>query len=79
MLLKRSRLAFPPVYVALETRDPDQVSAFFEEADESWSLSAKKVPMGRIRRSMSRYGLGEWKAEEWDGVEIWQMTQRHGA
>ena len=70
---KRTKHAFPPVYVALENRDPQQTASFLREAQERWSLSAKKVPMVRLRRSLGRSGLGEWKSEDWRGVEVWQM------
>lgn len=70
---RRTKHAPLPIYVALENRDPEQIASFFREAREQWSLSAKKVPVIRLKRALSHGGLGDWNREDWKGVEIWQM------
>ena len=71
---KRLKHAFPPMYVALENRDPEHTSAFFKEAQDKWSLVSKRIPSARVRRGMSRSSLGEWRSEDWNGVQIWQLV-----
>ncbi|EJD05816.1 uncharacterized protein FOMMEDRAFT_104080 [Fomitiporia mediterranea MF3/22] len=63
----------PPIYLALEVRDPTLVSYFFTQARVEWGMDAQRVSTPRIRRAMSRSGLGDWKREDWEGVEVWRL------
>lgn len=69
----KQKKSHPPLYLALEARDPDQIASFFSEARNTWGLTAQRIPAPRVRRAMTRAGLGDWKREDWEGVEIWRM------
>lgn len=71
---KKSKNPFPPVLLALEARDPEQIASFFQIARNDWELGGKRVPIPRVRRAMGRSGLGDWKSEDWDGVEVWELS-----
>ncbi|OCB84235.1 hypothetical protein A7U60_g8912 [Sanghuangporus baumii] len=70
---QKQKKSCPPVYLALEKRDPAQLASFFSQAHDTWGLGAQRIPTPRIRRAMSRAGLSHWKKEDWEGVEVWKL------
>ncbi|KAL5490284.1 hypothetical protein ACEPAI_5117 [Sanghuangporus weigelae] len=70
---QKQKKSCPPVYLALEKRDPAQLASFFSQAHDIWGLGAQRIPTPRIRRAMSRVGLSHWKKEDWEGVEVWKL------
>ncbi|KAL5529234.1 hypothetical protein ACEPAG_5219 [Sanghuangporus baumii] len=70
---QKQKKSWPPVYLALEKRDPVQLASFFSQAHDIWGLGAQRIPTPRIRRAMSRTGFSHWKKEDWEGVEVWKL------
>lgn len=63
---------FPPVFVALERRDPEVIEQALELAKKE-RFDCKKVPDGKVRKCLDAVGFG-WDKEDWEGVEIWRWT-----
>jgi hypothetical protein len=61
------------VYVAVEIRDADVVSAAKRTAEEM-GIRVIKTPSGKVKRKIEKVlGPGTWN-EEWGGVEIWRAN-----
>lgn len=63
---------FPPVFVALERRDPEVIECALELAKEE-GFDCKKVPNGKIRKCLDTGGF-KWEKEDWEGVELWRWV-----
>ncbi|TDL27350.1 hypothetical protein BD410DRAFT_740300 [Rickenella mellea] len=66
----------PPVYLALENRDPRLTQSFLEQAREVWKFSVERVPNRKVTKSLER-GSILWDKEDWAGVEIWKLSLRN--
>ncbi|POY70166.1 hypothetical protein BMF94_6749 [Rhodotorula taiwanensis] len=67
----------PPVYLALEARDPALISAFFAlAASEPFGFKCSRVDPDRIRKLVeAKDGTLGWQDEsDWEGVEVWKMV-----
>lgn len=63
---------YPPVYVALERRDPEVIEHALELAKRE-RFDCKKVPDGKIVKCLESVEY-KWEKEDWEGVEIWKWT-----
>jgi hypothetical protein len=63
----------PRCLVALERRDPPLITAALNEARDSWDFKCERVPQRKIVRAMERAEM-RWKKEDWEGVEIWELS-----
>ena len=61
----------PPIYVALETRDPTLIAHSLDLAKEM-GFSLKKIAGGRVDKALGKSGWGWTDREEWEGIEIWK-------
>ena len=61
----------PPIYVALETRDPALIAHSLALAKEM-GFSLKKIALGRVDKALGKSGWGWEDREEWEGIEIWK-------
>lgn len=61
----------PPIYVALETRDPALIAHSLALAKEM-GFSLKKIALGRVDKTLGKSGWGWEDREEWEGIEIWK-------
>jgi protein N-lysine methyltransferase METTL21D len=67
----------PPIYLALERRDPRLANDALQQARELWSFSVQRVPDKKVTKALVRAGC-KWDRDEWEGVEIWKLVlQRH--
>ena len=62
----------PPIYVALERRDPRLVDGVLQQARDSWSFSVQRIPDKKVTKAMVKAGC-KWDKTEWEGVEIWKL------
>lgn len=60
----------PPIYIALENRDPDLIGAGLE-AGRAMGFEVKRIGAPRVARAVDKAGWG-WRSEDWAGVEIWK-------
>lgn len=60
---------FPPVFVALERRDPEVIKQALELAKKE-GFDCKRIPNGKVRKCLDAVGF-RWEKEDWEGVEIW--------
>lgn len=65
-----SQVAPPPIYLALENRDPDLIGAGLE-VGRAMGFEVKRVGAPRVARAVDKAGWG-WRSEDWAGVEIWK-------
>lgn len=73
-----SSTPIPTVYIALEARDPELVSAFLESAEKDWNFKCSRVDHKKLKKLVEskESGLG-WEDEAvWEGVEIWKLKLR---
>lgn len=63
----------PPIFLALEVRDPALIGAFLAEARNRWAFKTTRVANERLERLMGPDGIG-WDAEDWEGVQVWKLT-----
>lgn len=66
----RSGRGFPPVFVALERRDPDVIALALQLAARE-GFACRRVPHARVGKCMRAAGL-RWEKEDWEGVEVWR-------
>ncbi|KAG8899072.1 hypothetical protein FRB99_006953 [Tulasnella sp. 403] len=64
---------YPPVYLAIENRDPLLVAKTLNEAREEWGFGLTRVPHTKVSATLKTGGV-DWDEEEWEGVEIWVLT-----
>lgn len=62
----------PPIYLALERRDPALVENFFNMA-EQLNFKADQIDHSSLVQLTEQMG---WDLEDWEGVEIWKLRQR---
>lgn len=62
----------PPIYLALERRDPALVENFFNMA-EQLNFKADQIDHSSLVKLTEQMG---WDLEDWEGVEIWKLRQR---
>lgn len=62
----------PPVYLALENRDPITTDRALDEAKNTWGFSLTRIPNNKVNAAMRRGGV-DWTEDEWEGVEIWKL------
>lgn len=62
----------PPVYMALENRDPALVASFLTQARDDWGFSTTRIPDRRVGRAIERCKMA-WKRSDWEGVEVWKL------
>ena len=62
----------PPVYIAVENRDPGLLASFFKQARDEWGFTTTRIPDRRVERAMERKRM-DWKREDWMGVEVWKL------
>lgn len=67
----------PPIFVALEVRDPQLIDSFLREAKEAWGFKCSKVEDGRLRKLVGEDGVG-WEEEDWAGVQVWKLVMGKG-
>lgn len=70
----RKGKGFPPVFVALERRDPEVIEQALELAKEE-GFGCKKIPDGKVRKCLDAVGF-KWDKEDWEGVEIWRWIYK---
>ncbi|GAA6006341.1 uncharacterized protein JCM10292_002654 [Rhodotorula paludigena] len=66
----------PPIYLALERRDPALVDSFFARAaGPPFGFKCSRVEHARIKKLVEdRAGTLGWEdEEEWEGVEVWKL------
>ncbi|ORY61945.1 hypothetical protein BCR35DRAFT_283426, partial [Leucosporidium creatinivorum] len=63
----------PPIFVALEVRDPQLIDSFLRQAKEEWGFKCSRVEDGRLRKLMGEDGVG-WEDEDWEGVQVWKLV-----
>ncbi|KAF8522239.1 hypothetical protein BU17DRAFT_44747 [Hysterangium stoloniferum] len=66
----------PPIYLALERRDPILIDNALQLAQGMWSFSAQRVSCKKISKAMLKAGC-KWDKGEWEGVEIWRLVLHH--
>ena len=62
----------PPVYLALEARDPDLIASFLKSAREDWLFKCSQTDNARLEKLLGEGGMG-WSADDWDGVQVWKL------
>ncbi len=65
----------PPIYIALENRDPDLIGAGLE-AGRAMGFEVKRIGAPRVARAVDKAGWG-WRSEDWAGVEIWKARWKN--
>lgn len=62
----------PPIFLALEVRDPTLIAGFLHSAREDWAFKCSRVDERRLEKLMGEGGLG-WEREDWEGVQVWKL------
>ncbi|EGG09739.1 uncharacterized protein MELLADRAFT_47341 [Melampsora larici-populina 98AG31] len=62
----------PPIYLALERRDPALVESFFKMADQL-NFKADRIDHSSLVKLTEQMG---WELDDWEGVEVWKLRQR---
>jgi len=78
LIRRTSSSSVPPVYLALEVRDPALIANFIESAERDWNFKCSRVDHGRLKKLVESKagGLG-WEDESvWEGVEVWKLKLR---
>ncbi|KZT67699.1 hypothetical protein DAEQUDRAFT_792362 [Daedalea quercina L-15889] len=65
----------PPAYIAVERRDPSLVDLALADAVTVWGFTTERVLQKKVAKAMERGGV-RWDKEDWEGVEIWKLTQK---
>ena len=73
-----SRSTGPPIFVALEVRDPQLIDGFLESARIDWGFKCSRVENGRLEKLMGEGGVG-WEGEDWEGVQVWKLVWKETA
>lgn len=68
-----SATACPPIYIALERRDPQLADDALQQARDVWSFSVQRVPHKKVARAMLKARCN-WDSADWEGVEIWKLV-----
>ncbi|OXH33119.1 hypothetical protein J008_03093 [Cryptococcus neoformans] len=58
----------PPIYIALEARDPVFISRALDIGRQK-GFELKKIAVRRVARDVERWG---WSREDWEGIEVWK-------
>ncbi|VDB82824.1 unnamed protein product [Peniophora sp. CBMAI 1063] len=68
-----------PVFLCVERRDPAVIDAALEEAVNVWRFSLERVPKRKLSKALDRAGFTGWKAEDWDGMEVYKLVLKGGS
>ncbi|GAA5894481.1 hypothetical protein JCM5296_005109 [Sporobolomyces johnsonii] len=65
----------PPIYLALEARDPALVAAFLASASADWDFKCSRIDHPKLKKLVeSKEGMLGWEDEEaWEGIELWKL------
>lgn len=63
----------PPIYLAIERRDPELIDRALSEATNSWGFKVERVPHKKVAKAMEKGGV-HWERGAWDGVEVWKLS-----
>ncbi|BGP29955.1 hypothetical protein JCM10296v2_001707 [Rhodotorula toruloides] len=71
----------PPVYLALEARDPALVAAFFRSAADEYGFKCARIDHAKVKKLVEdKEGTLGWENEEdWEGVELWKLKLSRAA
>ncbi|BGP68257.1 hypothetical protein NBRC10513v2_001590 [Rhodotorula toruloides] len=71
----------PPVYLALEARDPALAAAFFRSAANDFGFKAARIEHAKVKKLVEdKEGTLGWENEEdWEGVELWKLKLSRAA
>jgi hypothetical protein len=82
-LITMTSSSFPPTsdssssrtrcYVALERRDPALIDAALNSAQQEFGFTCDRVPPRKLAKAMKEAALN-WEKDDWDGVEIWELS-----
>lgn len=67
----------PPIYLALEARDPALIASFFQLASSStFGFKCSRIDPNRIKKLVeNENGTLAWQDEaDWEGVELWKLV-----
>ncbi|KAL0240299.1 hypothetical protein I308_106549 [Cryptococcus tetragattii IND107] len=65
---KKGKEKCPPIYIALEVRDPAFISSALDIGRQK-GFELKKIAARRVARDIERWG---WVKDDWEGVEVWK-------
>ena len=63
-----------PVFLCVERRDPAVIDAALQEAVDVWGFTLERVPRRKLSKALERAGFAGWKAEDWEGMEVWKLV-----
>ncbi|KAI0748253.1 hypothetical protein C8Q80DRAFT_1170895 [Daedaleopsis nitida] len=63
----------PPIYLAIERRDPEFIDRALSEATNFWDFKVERVPHKKVAKAMEKGGVC-WERGAWDGVEVWKLS-----
>ncbi|BGP05928.1 Protein-lysine methyltransferase METTL21D [Rhodotorula toruloides] len=71
----------PPIYLALEARDPALVAAFFRAAVDDFGFKCARIEHAKVKKLVEdKEGTLGWENEEdWEGVELWKLKLSRAA
>jgi hypothetical protein len=72
--LSRFQPSPPPVYIALENRDPGMIDSALDVGREM-GFELKRIGAGRVGKAVENAGW-RWEKRDWEGVEIWKAKLR---
>ncbi|GAA5960562.1 hypothetical protein JCM8115_003224 [Rhodotorula mucilaginosa] len=67
----------PPIYLALEARDPALIASFFQlAASSTFGFKCSRIDPSRIKKLVeNEKGTLAWQDEaDWEGVELWKLV-----
>ncbi|WVR04553.1 hypothetical protein IAU60_001560 [Kwoniella sp. DSM 27419] len=67
---RRQRTRSPPIYIALERRDPRLMTSALDRGREL-GFDLKKIARPRLSKELERAGWG-WQMDDWEDVEVWK-------
>lgn len=71
----------PPIYLALEARDPALVSSFLHSATHDFGFKCARIEHAKVKKLVEdKEGTLGWEnEEEWEGVELWKLKLTRAA
>ncbi|KAI0724070.1 hypothetical protein C8Q72DRAFT_889829 [Fomitopsis betulina] len=63
----------PPIYLAIERRDPALIDRALADAVTTWGFTTERVLHRKVAKALEKGGA-KWDKDDWDGVEIWKLT-----
>ncbi|KAM0753846.1 hypothetical protein T439DRAFT_377976 [Meredithblackwellia eburnea MCA 4105] len=64
----------PPIFLALEARDPLLIAGFLESARTDFNFKCTQVNEGKIEKIATGWG---WSKSDWEGVQVWKLVLDH--